>query len=422
MVSAFCAVFARRVGRGVGGPGAWRVVSASCAVFARRAGRGVGGPGVWRAISAFCAVFARRVVAAAAIAANNSGGARTKRGANFGALRPLIGMGSHRRKANKKRDRREREVIALARDGVITGDGLRAASIDHDFVLRCEDRGLLRRLRSDLYVLAGSELRGMTARRAALSISRNSALSHWTAAWIHGLLRAEPDRVHFVVNGRGHLKDPSWAHAHSTRRLRPDEVVRRDGLRVTTVERTIRDMAAYLVVAPWADEQIRKLIEEALQLRKTSLPKLERYVAKESSVQLRARLEGLLREQRGTDTADPKSVGEEWLRTLLTRLGLPEPMFNAWVNGHELDTYFPDRRLNIEFDGFAFHKTRTKHDNDRRRDRTLLVAGVHVARLTATDFRDLDELEEAVVQLLELAPVEPVAGAPELRVTATRPR
>jgi very-short-patch-repair endonuclease len=48
----------------------------------------------------------------------------------------------------------------------------------------------------------------------------------------------------------------------------------------------------------------------------------------------------------------------------------------------------------VEIDGFAFHSTRDRFENDRRRDARLRQAGITVIRIT---WRQLERESEAVI-------------------------
>ena len=62
-----------------------------------------------------------------------------------------------------------------------------------------------------------------------------------------------------------------------------------------------------------------------------------------------------------------------------------------------VDAAWHDHRLIAELDGFATHGTRTAFEDDRSRDRELLVAGYRVTRIT---WRQLAEDEHALAQAL----------------------
>jgi very-short-patch-repair endonuclease len=52
---------------------------------------------------------------------------------------------------------------------------------------------------------------------------------------------------------------------------------------------------------------------------------------------------------------------------------------------HEVDCLWPDRRLVVELDSFAFHRTRRDHRKDAARTADLELAGWRVMRLAWDD-------------------------------------
>ena len=110
--------------------------------------------------------------------------------------------------------------------------------------------GLLERLRPGIYTLgetwmsATPEERVVTRAQALLAISRTSPLfSHETAAAIQGLplFAADPRLLHTIVDA-GRPGSTSGVIRHRGE-VSPDEVCTVDGLRCTTLVRTISDMA-----------------------------------------------------------------------------------------------------------------------------------------------------------------------------------
>jgi hypothetical protein len=69
------------------------------------------------------------------------------------------------------------------------------------------------------------------------------------------------------------------------------------------------------------------------------------------------------------------------------RAGLPQPLTRVYVNGYEVDFFFPDRGLVIETDGGAFHRTPAQQAADRRRDQTHTAAGLTPLRFTHGQIR-----------------------------------
>ena len=94
---------------------------------------------------------------------------------------------------------------------------------------------------------------------AWLRTAPNSTISHESALSIYDLTDALPGEVHIIVP-RTASRRRKCIRLH-TNRLSPDEVTKREGLPVTTVARTIADIA----ISGLAEEQIRQAIQEALQ-------------------------------------------------------------------------------------------------------------------------------------------------------------
>jgi very-short-patch-repair endonuclease len=54
----------------------------------------------------------------------------------------------------------------------------------------------------------------------------------------------------------------------------------------------------------------------------------------------------------------------------------------VYVNGFEVDFFWPDLGLVVETDGGAFHRTPAQQAADRRRDQTHTAAGLTPLRFT----------------------------------------
>ena len=67
---------------------------------------------------------------------------------------------------------------------------------------------------------------------------------------------------------------------------------------------------------------------------------------------------------------------------------------NARPGRFEVDLLWPEQRLVVEVDGFAFHGTRAAFERDRRRDAELQALGYRVLRIT---WRQLTREPEAVI-------------------------
>jgi very-short-patch-repair endonuclease len=62
--------------------------------------------------------------------------------------------------------------------------------------------------------------------------------------------------------------------------------------------------------------------------------------------------------------------------------GLPRPEVNTRIEGIEVDFVWRDRRLIVEVDGYAYHRSPSAFERDREKDVILGVAGWRVMRFT----------------------------------------
>jgi very-short-patch-repair endonuclease len=83
--------------------------------------------------------------------------------------------------------------------------------------------------------------------------------------------------------------------------------------------------------------------------------------------------------------------------TLCRRHGIPAPLVNEVVEGHERDFVWPAQRLIVETDGWQAHGTRQAFEIDRLRDAHLVAAGWRPVRLT---WKRLNQEPAAVAEQL----------------------
>jgi very-short-patch-repair endonuclease len=98
-----------------------------------------------------------------------------------------------------------------------------------------------------------------------------------------------------------------------------------------------------------------------------------------------ARLRAALEEHRAHGVSLVRSELEARFLALLDARGLPRPLTNAIVHGHEVDAFWPDRRVIVELDGWAFHHTRRAFQRDRSKANALILRGCAVLRYTHDD-------------------------------------
>jgi very-short-patch-repair endonuclease len=236
---------------------------------------------------------------------------------------------------------------------------------------------------------------------AVLASGPDAVLSHWSAA---ALWMIRPNsRV--VIDVTTPYKSRTWDGIRRHHKaLPPDEVTVEEGIPVTSVPRTVLDLAATEPL-----DVVENLIREMEFLRLTdrlSLPELiDRYPGRRGVRRLRLALERFEEDPAGRK----RSPLEERFSPFLRRHRLPLPRYNDWItvgNGkrYQVDCHWPDLRQIVELDGWRAHGTKTAFHGDRARDRRLEVAGYSVTHIT---WSHLD--------------VEPAAVAADLRALLAQP-
>ena len=214
---------------------------------------------------------------------------------------------------------------------------------------------------------------------AVLAGGPGAVLSHRSAAELWGLRQSSRGRIEITVATSLRVRPGIDAHRAT---LALDEVTVHDGIPVTTVPRTLLDLAA--VVPP---AQVERAIHEAEVLRlwdPLSLADLlERHPGARGTAAMREMIE---RAKQGLEVS--RSELENRFLTLIAEKNLPRPQTNVLVEGYEVDCVWREQRLIVELDGHATHATREGFERDRARDRRLQAAGWRVVRITWRQLHD----------------------------------
>jgi very-short-patch-repair endonuclease len=231
---------------------------------------------------------------------------------------------------------------------------------------------------------------------AVLASGPGALLSHRTAATLWGLRGYSGGAVQVTVPRK----------STSTKRIRrhvsevpPDERSEDEGIPVTSVHRTIFDLAATEDV-----DTVMAMIKEAEYLgryeRLSLWDLLERYPGRRGSRNLRFALKRLKEEPTGRK----RSRLEERFAPFLRRHRLPLPRFNDWIlldsKRFQVDCHWPGTGEIVELDGWEGHSSRSAFREDRARDRALRVAGYSVTHLTWNQLDDEPTLVAADLRAL----------------------
>lgn len=233
---------------------------------------------------------------------------------------------------------------------------------------------------------------------AVLASGPSAVLSHRSAAALWGIHDSRRSSIEVIALGK---RRPAQEVEARRGRLRADETTTEDGIPVTTVSRTLLDLAAVL-----NRRRLERALREA-EVRRLGDPTslailIDRHHGRRGTASLRA----ILAAGRLGENATRSELEERFL-ALVDRAALTRPEVNARVEvvgrALECDCLWRTERLVVELDGHAFHAPASAFEVDRARDRALQVAGWRVVRFT---WRQLEKEAGKVVEDLRtlLAP------------------
>jgi very-short-patch-repair endonuclease len=283
------------------------------------------------------------------------------------------------------------ELIAhLARRqyGVVTRSQLLARGVSRREIGYRIERRRLHVVQRGVYAV-GYDVLSEEGRRMAAALCAGGAISHRTAGAAWEIL-SSPDLE--VTAARSRRRPGIRIYCQ---RLEPDEVTTLDGIPITTVPRTLLDLAAIL-----PPQELERALNEAEVSRPTSPTALrallERYPRRHGTAALKAILE--------TRYGITRSELEARFVRLLRSAGLSRPELNGVVHvggrSFECDCVWRPQRLVVELDGRAYHATAAAFERDRARDRRLQAAGWTVVRMTWRQLREEPEIVVADLRTL----------------------
>lgn len=264
--------------------------------------------------------------------------------------------------------------LAGRQHGIITRRQLLALGFSRSAIDHRVKRGRLHVVAHGVYAVGWPKL---TQKRrwmmAVLACGDGAALSHRSAAALWDAAAERPGRIDVSVRRRCELRRPGLK-VRGRPTLRSDDVVVKDGIPVTGVARTLVDLATELdenAVERAVNEADKRDLIDPEGLRTA----LDRYQAEPGAPLLRRLLD-----ERTFRLSD--SDLEILFRPIATEAGLPPPLSKQFVNGWEVDFYWPNLGLVIETDGLRYHRTASTQIRDARRDRTHALAGMTPLRFT----------------------------------------
>jgi hypothetical protein len=141
-----------------------------------------------------------------------------------------------------------------------------------------------------------------------------------------------------------------------------------EGIRVTTVTRTLIDLAQ-IVTGKRLEAAINAADKRDLVDPETLRSALDRYAGRRGVRLLRQILD------RGTFALTDSQREREFL-PIARSAGLGQPRTGMRLNGFKVDFFWPELGLVVETDGLRYHRTPAAQARDRLRDQAHAAAGL----------------------------------------------
>lgn len=235
---------------------------------------------------------------------------------------------------------------------------------------------------------------------AVLSAGGRSVLSHRSAGALWGI--CSPSSVTEVIRSSGPGR--SWPgladgcrkgdralKVHRSRVLISGDFTIRESIPVTSVPRTLLDLASILT-----ERQLESAVAHAERSRLIDLAAVEAVASRGPGWRGVSKLRRILAGWNPESTRTRSELEMRFL-SLCRSEGLPSPSVNGSLIGYEVDCLWNDARLVVELDGFAHHSDRVTFERDRSRDLELHRAGYEVIRVT---FRMLEVESQSLIEML----------------------
>lgn len=270
--------------------------------------------------------------------------------------------------------------VAAEQWAVLSRAQLLGAGLSPQAITRRVQAGRLHRLHLGVYSLVPRSALAQEGRwlAAVLACGPGAVLSHRSAGVLWEILDHDAQEPEVTV-GFGRAQRVQGVLLHRSRTLLP-HVTRRRGIAVTSLERTIADLADVVPAA-----QLRRAAQQAEFKRPAIGPTGDPWRhanGRRGAPKLRSL--PLLRARVGIAWSEL----EYRMLHLCRNAGLPEPESNRRIAGKRVDFVWRPQRLIVETDGGQAHMTAAAFEEDRRRDVELMLAGWRVARFTWAMVRD----------------------------------
>lgn len=210
---------------------------------------------------------------------------------------------------------------------------------------------------------------------AVLACGPGAVLSHLSAGVLWELREIDPVTIDVSVPRRN-ARSRDGIRVHRPRRLDRVDVTRCRGIPVTSLPRTLIDLAETV-----STRTLERALDEAEYLKRLDEPTLHaalhRNGGRIGATRLRA---ALCRHEPGTTRT--RTTLEEAFYELVTASGLEQPEVNVAIGPFTVDFLWREPGVVVETDGGASHDRAAQREEDSTRDALLAAAGYETLRFT----------------------------------------
>lgn len=301
--------------------------------------------------------------------------------------------------------------IATAQGGPISRKQLLELGVTGHAIGHWLRRGLLHSYFRGVYLL-GHEAITLKGHMMApvLAYAPDGVLSCQSGGHWWGFHRTSRALVDVTVPGRSKRKQEG-IDLHLVRSLDPRDVTEHEGVPITTVSRTLLDLAEVL-----PHRRLKRAVEEADRLRLFDGIAMEELLARSPGRRGLKPLRSLLADF----SYDPlsRSEFEALFFDFCVDYGLPLPTMNAPILEYTVDAHWPGTNLIVELDSRAFHLNAKAFEDDRLRDAELMLSGYRVVRVT---YNQLTRQPRALAERLSRLLADPRLSLPSPHSVAPPP-
>jgi predicted transcriptional regulator of viral defense system len=218
--------------------------------------------------------------------------------------------------------------LATRQHGVVATWQLEKLGYGRNSVAKAASVGRLHRLHRGVYVVGQRGLTWEGRCMAAVLASYPSVASHLSAGWLWGLLQFRPGTMHITSRSPRPRKRLFVVHTADLARA---DLRRRDGIPVTSLSRTILDLAV-----DSRERTVRRFIRQADDDKTFDLRAMEDLLDRTKGHRGQAKVRAALEIYEETPLVTRSDL-EKRFYEVVTAAGLPAPSMNYVVAGPRLD-------------------------------------------------------------------------------------